>query len=190
MWLLEPSNWKIQQQQQKTSWSPQREPTQTATGTAALQSFIYLFIFGSLEDGRCVRLRSPPGNLCQKKCTYLFSVHSLPYLPLRKEGSRDASLNWGCLSAVTLGWRSSVSKSFSDKRAENASACCHRTQASDVLYSSPTRLRQRGYVFCFFFQWEGATTLFLFAVTEGLQTRERDNIVFAHVWGGTVGKYI
>lgn len=96
----------------------------------------------------CLGLARPAVTFV-RKCTYLFSVHSLPYLPLRKEGARDGPSNWGWLSAVTPGRRSSVSKSFSDKRAENAPACGRCTQTSDVLYSSPTRLGERGFLFFF-----------------------------------------
>lgn len=127
------------------------------TRNCSFWNFIYLS-FAPWRMASCLGLARPPVTFV-RKCTYLFSVHSLPYLPLRKEGARDGPSNWGWLSAVTPGRRSSVSKSFSDKRAENAPACGRCTQASDVLYSSPTRLGERGFLFCFFFprrrSWAG-----------------------------------
>lgn len=116
-----------------------------------------------------------------RKCTYLFSAHSPPYLPLRKKGGRDSPLNWGLLSAVTPGLCSSVSKSFETtglKMPQHAAA--HRHQ---MFYTAhQTQLRRGFHREASQPAYSAGYSLFLFAVTTGLQTREEDNIVFPHVW--------
>lgn len=95
------------------------------------------------------RPRSPPGNLCQK--VHLLIQCALSSIsPLKKGKGPETALQIGagCLQSHRAGARVFLRASQTSglKMPQHEARC---TQASDVLYSSPTRLGERGVLFFF-----------------------------------------
>lgn len=146
------------------------------------------------------RPRSPPGNLCQK--VHLLIQCALSSIsPLKKGKGPETALQIGagCLQSHRAGARVFL-RAFqtSGLKMPQHAAAAHRHQ----MFYTAHQLGSGREGFCFFFprrrSWAPRVRrrlqpFFLFAVTAGLQTREEDNIVFAHVWrvggaGGNIGK--
>lgn len=148
----------------------------------------YLFISCSPEDGVVFRPRSPPGNLCQK--VHLLIQCALSSIsPLKKGKGPETALQIGagCLQSHRAGARVFLRASqTSGLKMPQHEAAAHRHQ----MFYTAHQLGSGREGFCFSFprrrSWAPRARrrlqpFLLFAVTAGLQTREEDNIVFAHV---------
>lgn len=112
--------------------------------------------------GVAFRPHSPSGNLCQKN-KYLFIQCALSSISAFKDGRgprRPFKLGLTCLQSHWAAARVFL-RAFQTSGLKMPQHAATAHKASDVLYSSPTRLRERGFMLGIFFfvcffssQWE------------------------------------